>query len=306
MKHKHLMIIFAALVAATALGWVDPASAMLAPFMLQTAAEQLQVTQPVTQAQQPVVIDTKWLGENVPDDVKGYVQNKGWKDAMAVVESTRNLEKLVGEKRIALPKDENDAEGYGKLYEALGRPKSAAEYKLPVPEGGDPKLATWASNLFHKAGLSTKQATAIATEWNATQAQAAKDAETAHATKAATEIEQLKGKWGGAYTEREEVAKRAVRTFGADSALLDQLEKSVMGSAGLMEFFYRVGHALGEHGAQGMGDGKQPAAGALTPEQAKEEIGRLKADTEWAKKYAAGGAEEKKRMALLHAWAYPT
>jgi hypothetical protein len=240
----------------------------------------------------------------VPDDVKGYAQNKGWKGALDVVDGYRNLEKLVGSHRLALPKDETDADGWNKTYDALGRPKTPAEYKLETPQGGDGVFTKTASEWMHKAGLNTRQAQALTKSWNEHFAASEKAAEERYATEAGQAMEKLKETWGGAYNERIETAKRAVRQFGIDGTMADRIERGI-GTQGFMDLMWRIGHSLGEHpGDAGLGDGRI-GAGALTPEQAKAEIERLKADREWGAAYARGDAEKKKRMDQLHAWAYP-
>jgi hypothetical protein len=246
--------------------------------------------------------DVKWLGETPDPIAVGYVQTKGWKDPGQLLDSYRNLEKLVGENRIAVPKDEKDEAAWAKLYDSMGRPKSAAEYKLPVPEGQDGKFATVAADVFHKAGLSAKQAQSIASWWNETTVKAEAEQKQARETKQAQEVDQVKTEWGGAYGERLAIAQRGMRTFGIDGDTATKLEET-MGSKWLMDFTYRIGHALTEHQAAG-GDGAT-TPGALTPQQAMAEISRLKTDTEWSKKYLNKDATAVARMEQLHKWAYP-
>lgn len=272
---------------------VPPATTTVAP------ADGSAGTQPA-----PGSVDLTWLGNDAPDELKGYVQNKGWKGAREVLDGYRNLEKVVGQARLAMPKDENDAEGYGKVYDALGRPKTSADYKLPVPEGADPAFAKAASDVFHKAGLSSKQAGDVAKWWNETNTAAVKAAEERYQADSAAAMQKLEASWGGAYKERVETASRAARQFGIDGDMADKMERS-LGTERFMDLMYRMGHAISEHGGGAGLD--QPGSGSstLTPEQAKAEIQRLGKDPEWSKKYVNGGAAETARMAQLHKWAYP-
>lgn len=249
--------------------------------------------------------DLPWLPADAPAELRGYAQNKGWKTPADVLVGYQNLEKLVGAKALALPKDENDVEGFNRVYDALGRPKSPAEYKLPVPEGTDPTFAKAAADVFHKAGVSTKQAQAVATWWNGQMADAAKKAEESFQTNSAQAMQKLEATWGGAYKERVETASRAVRQFGITAEHADKLERA-LGTEFFMDFMWRIGHAIGEHGGAAGLEGQKPGAGgALTPDQAKAEIARLRGDPEWVKAYTNGDAEKNKRMQVLHAWAYP-
>jgi hypothetical protein len=324
---KLQLVFLAVLALAIGLGYVDPATAMLCPFMMHTAAATIApgagagtaaagaasgagtVVEPGSVAVVPVAgeggaPDTKWLGDTAAEDVRGYASNKGWKGPLDVVDGYRNLEKLVGAHRLALPKDENDADGWNKTYDALGRPKTAAEYKIETPAGGDGVFTKTAADWMHKAGLNTRQAQALAKSWNEHFAASEKAAEERYATDSGQAMEKLKETWGGAYNERIETAKRAARTFGIDQTMADRMERG-LGTSGFMDLMWRIGHALGEHkGDAGLGD-TRPGSGALTPEQAKGEIERLKGDREWSKSYANGDAEKRKRMDQLHAWAFP-
>jgi hypothetical protein len=279
-------------------GTTSAASAVVPP-----AASTVVATDP-NAGTQPAQVDTKWLGDDAPEDLRGYVQNKGWKHPREVLEGYRNLEKVVGTARLAMPKDENDVEGYNKVYDALGRPKSAAEYKLPVPEGADPAFAKAASEVFHKAGVTSKQASAVATWWNEQMGNAQKAAEEKYLAESDAAMQKLEATWGSAYQERMETTKRAVRQFGIDATTADAMERA-LGTEKFMDFMWRVGHAISEHGAGAGLEQPGTGSGALTPEQAKAEIARLKGDREWAKKYANGGAEESRRMQQLHKWAFP-
>jgi hypothetical protein len=174
-----------------------------------------------------------------------------------------------------------------------------------VPEGSPPKFAEEAAKVMHEAGLGAKQAQKLATWWNEQNAVAAKAQQEAAERQSAQDMEAVQKEWGGAYNERVETAKRGMRVFAIDGEAATKLENA-MGTKAFMEFAYRLGSAVGEHGgAAGLEGNTVPSGGALTPAQAIAEIARLKADREWGKRYAAGGATEKSRMEQLHKWAYP-
>ena len=89
------------------------------------------MTTPDTAA--PVVTETPaapaapadWTA-GLPEEMKGYVQNKGFKDPSAVVESYRNFEKLMGvpqDRMIKLPEKAEDKAAWDSIYNRLGRPE---------------------------------------------------------------------------------------------------------------------------------------------------------------------------------------
>ena len=118
----------------------------------------------------PPVAAPNWL-DGADEVTVGYVQNKGWEKPTQVLESYRNLEKLMGADRagntVILPKPDATPEEFGKFYDRLGRPSDAAGYKLQVPQGGDPEFAKIAGNWFHESGLTAKQGEELAGRWNA-------------------------------------------------------------------------------------------------------------------------------------------
>lgn len=165
-----------------------------------------------------------WYDTIEDSDLKGYLQNKGWKDPSELAVGYRNLEKLVGQDKLPMPKGADDKEGWDRVYDAMGRPKSAEEYKLPVPDGDTGDFAKAASAKFHELGISQTQANALAEWWNGQQQnslQAQQAQQQQLAQKSEQELAQVKQDWGAAYEENISLGKRAAQTFGLDQAKLD-------------------------------------------------------------------------------------
>jgi len=225
-----------------------------------------------------------WWGTDAPDD-KGYVENKAWRNPGDMLNAYRGLEKLVGQKGMILPKDSTDKDGWGKVFDALGRPKSAAEYQLPVPPGADPKLAEKFGAKFHELGLNTDQARGAATFWNeyVTGLVAASNAE--FKTKAKAEFDGLVKEKGGEADAWFGIAQGAQAQLGFDKPMLEKLERNI-GTKTMMEMFYKIGTAMAEDTAHGDGQNKGP----MSVEQARARIKEQDADGEWRKKFSAGDA----------------
>lgn len=241
------------------------------------------------------------------DDFKGFVQNKGWKAPAEVLDSYRNLEKLVRapqDQVVQIPKFD-DVEGWNGVYSKLGRPSTPDGYKLETPkEGGDPEFTKWAQDKFHKAGLSETQAKQLASEWNADRAgKAAAKVESVKA-QAATDMATLKKEWGAAYDQNTSVAQRAAKTFGASSEVIDAMEAKI-GTLATLKFFQNIGEKMGESKfVQGNGNYSGDMSGPMTPSQARDAIKTLQGDYEFGKKYMAGDAKARQQMETLHKYAY--
>jgi hypothetical protein len=239
------------------------------------------------------------------DELKGFVQNKSWKGAHEALESYRNLEKLIGapqDKLIKLPSDDDTA-GWDNVYGRLGRPARPEDYGIQPPEkGGDPEFVKWATETFHKNGLSSKQAKSLAEAWNAQMTKTAQDKAEASKAKARQDYESLRREWGAVYEQNLMVADRGALRFGIDPQTAQQLA-NVMGAGKALKLLHALGAGTGEHAFVG-GSNVPGANGPMTPEQARVKIAQLKGDPDFVKKYAAGGAKEREEMTRLHEYAY--
>lgn len=242
-----------------------------------------------------------WYDQIQDSDLRGYLQNKGWKDPGELAVGYRNLEKLVGQDKLVMPKGDSDAEGWNRVYEALGRPKTADDYKLPVPEGQTGDFAKQAAAKFHELGISGKQATALAEWWNSTQGGALEQHQAQLAQRTEAEINSLKSEWGQAWDENVELGRRAAREFGLANDKLTAIENAI-GTKELMQLMSRIGRGLTEHEFEG---GRTTNSFGMTPEAARARIADLRNDKEWASKYLQGNADAKAEMSRLMSLAYP-
>jgi len=112
--------------------------------------------------------------------------------------------------------------------------------------------------------------------------------------------------FGKAFDEKVELAKRAAQEFGG-KPFLDWLEKSGQGdNSALVRMLANAGEQMSESGAT-LGEGAQGFA--LTPNSAKQEIGRLTGDPVFMNQYhdseEPGHAQAVEKMQGLYQFAYP-
>jgi hypothetical protein len=239
---------------------------------------------------------------------RGYVEQKGFKDPAAVVNSYQNLEKLMGHERagrtMVLPKDDQDTETLGKIYDRLGRPAAPEDYKLPVPEGDQGEFAKVAASKFHELGLSSKQGQALAEWFNGHGTQLQQQQEAAFERQRDEDFGKLEAEWGNQFEVRSEVARRAMREAGLSPEEGAMLERTlgVHKAAKAFEFF---GKLFTEHGGKGFensGGGKF----SQTPEEAKARINTLTKDKAWQQRYFAKDADAVAEFDRLQKTAYPS
>lgn len=236
-----------------------------------------------------------WLAPDTHTDLIGHAQNKAWKTAADVVQSHRELEKLMGADRagrtIVIPTDENDKAAWEQVYNRLGRPATPEAYQLPVPQGADPAFSRAAAAKFHELGISEKTAKSLAEWWNSQAASQAESMALADEVALAEEHKALEKDWGTGpdAVARKELARRAMVEVGKKAGLdqtklqatIDGLEKGV-GFSGVLKIMAAVGDMMKEHGAEGLGT--QVGSFSTTPEGAKARKTQLMADKEWVKK----------------------
>jgi len=280
----------------------NPASAPAAAGNAGPAAEAVAPADNGAVSNQAATATGAWYDQIQDADLRGYLQKKGWKEPADLAVGYRNLEKLVGQDKLVMPKGEADTDGWNRVYEALGRPKTADGYKLPVPDGQDGDFSKQAASKFHELGLTGKQGTALAEWWNSVQSAATEQYKTTMAQRSDADITELKGEWGQAWAENVELGTRAAREFGLSRDVLAKME-SAIGTKALMQLLSRIGRGLIEHDFEG---GRATNSFGMTPEAAKSRVRDLLKDTDWSSKYLKGSADHFNEMARLMALANPT
>lgn len=248
---------------------------------------------------------SNWI-EAIPDaELKGWAQNKGFKEPTDALNSYRNLEKLMGADKagrtVVLPAKWDDPAEVGAFFDKLGRPKDPAGYTMPK-EGVDADMAKWAQSTFHEAGLTPRQAELVIGKWQEMIGGKSAATQEAYQARVAQESEALKGEWGAAYNDKIAQAKAAAKSFGVDAETVDKLENA-LGFGGLMKFFAEIGARMGED-KMVTGTTTGSFNGAMTPDAARAEIQRLRGDNEFVRRYVAGDADSRLKMERLHRWAY--
>jgi hypothetical protein len=248
---------------------------------------------------------TAWYS-GLDADLVGWAENRGLTKldaAAAAAAATKghfNSEKYMGvpaERLVKIPDwDKADQVEIDQYYTKNGRPSTPQEYKIPVPEGAPKEFADFAAGMFHKAGLSARQAEQVATMWNdyATIA-SAQHAEQQKANIASQEAA-LRREWGHAYEKNDFLAGEAIRKLGWEDSKLKALTAAV-GFDTAMKLFADIGSKIGEDTYV---SGGKPPSGPMTPAQAQSRIKQLMSDKEFAAKYLNGNAEARNEMNRLH------
>lgn len=241
-----------------------------------------------------------WYGTIEDAELKGWVENKGFKDPITALQSMKNQEKLIGGDKVAIPKSAEDKEAWDAFYKAAGRPEKSEDYQLPVPEGDDGKFAGEAGQWMHELGLNTQQARGLAEKWNAHIASMQETQKAQDEAASAAEWQDLKKEWGGEYATNLEQANRVNQAFDIKQ---DELNAVLSGNeAMLTKILKRVGDKMLEDKYQ---DGDGGKTFTQTKEGAQAEIKELRNDKDFMQKFNAGDVAAKSKMKDLYKRAYP-
>ena len=209
------------------------------------------VEAPVEAGQAEVNSENLWY-DSAPDEVKGYIQNKGWDDPFKTVEAYQNLEKFHGvpaDQLLKLPKDMSEDGALDDIYDKLGRPESPDMYKVEFPDGVDvdgSRMAVY-QDAAHKIGLSQSQFEALAKLDAEYISQVQEKFIQEREQKQTAEYEALKREWGASASEREELSRRGLRALIPEGVNKEEIVAAIedsIGTATTLKLFANAGEKL--------------------------------------------------------------
>lgn len=248
---------------------------------------------------------------SLPEDLRGEASLQSIKDLPSLAKSFVHAQRLVGADKLALPKaDANPAE-WEAVYNRLGRPEKADGYKfteVKLPDGFevDKKLQDRFAPIFHKHGLTQKQADGMRSDFMQYQIETIQ-ASIQNQNQAHADGEKaLKAEWGDKYDANVKQAELALRRF-ATPDLLEALNESGLGShPGIVKAFAEIGARMSEDQARGGGSGGPQPVGV---DAAKTELARLTKDADFQKalqdRWHKDHGEAVKKWTDLHRQAAP-
>lgn len=239
---------------------------------------------------QPAASNAPWYGTIEQPELSTWVTNKAFKSPLEALESSYNLEKLVGapaDQILRLPQKPDDKAAWDSVWNRLGRPEKPDGYELPVPEGMDKAFSQTASAWFHEMGIPKAAAQGITNKWNAYMAEEMKKYAEADAAKFQQEQKTLEQEWGANYKANELLVERAWQKFapqaGMDAQDLEKIRGAV-GTAKLSKFLHQFG-ALDAEPNFVSGEGQKFT---MTKDQATAKRDQLMNDKDYAKAYFGG------------------
>lgn len=230
-----------------------------------------------------------WYATIPEAEARAHIEAKGYKNPAELALANYSLTKMQrGDPSVVgLPGQNATDDDWKAFYAKLGRPETPDGYDIKFGEGvtADEAMVKWGKQTFHEAGLTPKQAQAVADKWNAFVAEQNATGAASVAQKNDAELAQLTARWGADLDRNKAAGQRVVKTLGLSDEFVSRIEGQI-GSAAVVELLAMIGRKTDEGGFVGGGAGADPNnPETMTKEQATARITSLNGDAEFQKKY---------------------
>jgi len=219
--------------------------------------------------------NTDWKA-SLSDEIRNEKSLENISDIESLAKGYVHAQRLVGADKIPVPNKFATEEDWNKVYEKLGRPKSADEYKFNLPEDKtvDEAALKGFAQQAHKLGLLPGQADGVVKFYNdmiGQELSAANSIAEAARNKATTE---LKTEWGQAFDQKIAAANQVVASVFPQGFMSMNMEDGTKlgDNPAVIKAFAMLAERMGEDKiVQGDGPIMQ------TPKQIDKEINSLTA-----------------------------
>ena len=220
-------------------------------------------------------VNTDWKA-NLSDEIKADKSLENINDIESLAKSYVHAQKMVGADKIPVPNKFATDKDWDAVYEKLGRPKTAEEYKFNLPE--DQKVDEAALKNFstqaHKLGLLPGQAEGMVKFYNEMIGNELAQADSIATSQREKAITELKTEWGQAYDQKLQQANNVVANVFPKGFMDTNLEDGTkLGDhPAVIKAFATLAGKMGE-------DNIVQASGPtmMTPRQIDKEIASLQA-----------------------------
>ena len=221
----------------------------------------------------PEQIQDDWKA-GLSDDLRADKSLENIKDISSLAKSYIHAQRLVGADKIPVPNKFATEKDWDAVYEKLGRPKTADEYKYNLSE--DQKVDTEALKNFssqaHKLGLLPTQAQGVVSYYNEMIGKQLADAESVSTSQREKAMTELKTEWGQAYDQKLQKANTVVSSVFPKGIMSMNLEDGTKfgDHPEVIKAFAALGEKMGEDDII-----KSDGPVYMTPKEIEKQIGEL-------------------------------
>ena len=272
-----------------------------------TPTEPVTPSEPVTPADPTPAAAKKWY-DGLSDDLKTNPTLQKYKTQEDAHKAHLELSTLLGNDKIAIPKDEKDLVAIEQFNKKFGIPMTVDGYEItaPAPPVGMENMEFGLDGfkeVAHRRGLSTVQAQGLAEDYVAMLGSIKAESEKQYieileATKA-----DLTKEWGLKFDEKIKLGQNVMNTFTDDKEEFDHINALIGHDPKAQRWLAKIGGALGE-GTLGRMEGMRPGF-TKTPGDAQaeyDEIMNNPKDVYWSgtNKEAPAVAESVRKARIGH------
>jgi len=219
--------------------------------------------------------------DGLSDDLKNNPTVQKYKSQDEMVKGHLELQKLLGNDKVALPKDENDTVAIEALHRALGVPVEAKDYDLPAPDPIEGMEAvTFGTDEFkalaHKHNLTPAQAAGIQTDYVEMLTGIKTKAEADYLAVVTQSKTDLNKEWGLAYDQKVKLAQSVMNKFAGSKENFDYINAKIGADPIALKFLAEVGGQFSEGSLGEMGEFTSKFT--KTPAEAKIEYETIMSD----------------------------
>lgn len=242
-----------------------------------------------------------WFESIKDENMRGYVESKGYKGIEDIISQQQNYEKLISAEKagstLIMPGADATPEQMAEFYNKLGRPSTAKEYEISAGEGQDNAFSEQVSNWMHELGLNKTQAQALAGKYGEYAASTQAQMQQQKAIEIQNQETALKQEWAQNFDRNVELARRASRMAGIDGDTALKIQDAI-GTKAMMKLFHTFGEGFSEHKMEGIGNNASPFGMSLEGSKARRQ--EIMTDPGLRNKYLSGDAQIRAEMDRLN------
>lgn len=230
---------------------------------------------------QEEVADKKWWDSLNDADLKNNPTLQKYDSAEAAHKGHLKLQESFGMDKVVWPKDENDTERWAEVNKRLGVPEKADGYGLDAvanPEGVQLFDKIQFQDVMMSSGAPKNVAQKVWKSYTEMMKTQYSEAQTAFTGKVAASKAALMQKWGEAYESNVQRGQLVIDTLAENQDQKDFLTVALAQDPRGISFIADIGEKFAESSIGGF---QEKRNFTLTPEEAKAELGRIKASPDY-------------------------
>lgn len=235
----------------------------------------------VSGAEGAEVAQSDWR-DSIPEDVRGHRSLEHINDIGALAKSYVHAQSMIGADKIALPGKSATDDDYRQIFQRLGLPETSEGYEIihNIPEGEqtDQGMVDWFASAAHEAGLTQRQAQALANQWNQKAIEGAQADQIDYEAYVGEVERELRSEYGQAYNDALNLGNDVIDQFGnAEFLELPLADGTLMGdNPQVIRLLANIGSYIAEKVGEDTIIGAK-STNAMTPSDIRNKLEELQA-----------------------------